>query len=106
RAYLVRLSAIRVYDSRLTRFEQLGEEPQLCFQVGFEAWMIVHVIAAEIGEGGRRKFNPVEAVLIEPMRRRFKGEMRYAFACELRQHGVQRHRIGRRQRSVDSAARL
>ena len=45
-------------------------------------------------------------MLIEPVRRRFERNMRNAFVGERRKRRMQRHRIGRRQRAVDRAARL
>ena len=67
--------------------------------------MIVEMVAAEIGEGAGRDAHAVEAMLVEPVRGGLHREMRHAFAGELVERAVQRHRIGRGERAIDLARR-
>ena len=64
-------------------------------------WMIVEMIARQIGEGGGGDPHAVEPVLIETVRRRLQRQMRDALARQLRA-SMQFDRIGRGQRSVDA----
>src|SRR4029079_2011781 len=98
------LGAICIDDRGLTGLEQLGKKAELRLQISVNAWMIVHVIAAEIGEGRRRELDAVETVLIEAVRGCLEGEMGDAFVYEFRKHGVQRYRVRRSQRAIDGAA--
>ena len=48
--------------------QQFVEQPQLGGKIGFEARMIVEVVARDIGESRRRNAQSIEPILIEPMR--------------------------------------
>ena len=58
--------------------------------------MIVHVVAAEIGEGAGREFHAVEPTLVEAVARRLHGGMGDAGRSQFGKQHVQRHGIGRR----------
>ncbi len=96
---------IGIDHGRRARFEQHLEQPQLGFEIGVEARMIIEMIAGDIGEAAGRDAQTVEPRLIEAMRRGFDGEMRHAFAGKFVDRAVQRDRIGRRQRAVSLTAR-
>ena len=97
---------VRIDDGDAVGRQQLGEQAQLGGQVGLHRGMVVEVIAAEVGEGGRLQPHAVEPELIEAVRRRLEGQVRDAFGRQLGQRPVQRHRIGRRQSAVDAAVGL
>src|SRR6185437_14350573 len=67
--------------------------------------MVVHMVAREIGETARRHAHAVEAILVEPMRRSFESKMADAFTGDLVKLAMQRDRIWRGERAVDSALR-
>ena len=84
---------------------QFAKQPQLGGKVMCDGRMIIHVVARQIGEAGRRNAHAVEPVLVEAVRGRLEGEMRDAVARDLVELPMQRDRIRRRQRSVDGALR-
>ncbi len=61
---------------------------------------MIEMIAREIGEGGQREPNAVEAALIDPERRRLHGEMRDAAPREFVERAMQLDRARRRQRAI------
>ena len=95
---------IDIDDGRAARRDQFLEQPELGSEISLDGRMIVEMIAREICEGGRRNAQTIEPKLIEPMRRRFDRKMRDAFAGERIERAMQRHRIGRRERTVGFAA--
>ncbi len=89
---------------RTARNDQVGEQPQLGGQIGFERRMIVEMIAAEIGERAGRDPHAIEPALVEAVRRGFHRQMRHALARQFVERAMQRHRIGRGERAVDFVA--
>lgn len=77
------------------------EQPELGFKIGFDARVIIQMVAAQIGEARGRDADTVEPVLIEAVRRRLHRQMRNALVGEFRQCLVQPDRIRRGQRAVD-----
>ena len=74
----------KVHDVHLSlnsRLDQFLEQPQLGGQIGFDGWMIIKMIARQIGEGRGRDAQAVEPILIETVRRGFDREMRRLTFC-------------------------
>ena len=67
--------------------------------------MIVEVVAGDVGEAAGGKAKSVEPELIETMRRCFDRQMGDALAGQRVDRAMQIDRIGRRQRTVNFAAR-
>ena len=67
--------------------------------------MIVHMVAAEIGEAAGRQLHAVEAALVKPMAGGFHRGVGDAGIRQFPQQLVQGDRIGRRQRAIVVAAR-
>jgi hypothetical protein len=88
---------------RTTRLDQIREQAQLGGKISLQGRVIIEMITAEIGESTGGNAHAVEAALIEPMRGGFDGEVRHAFAGELIERAVQRHRIRCRERAIDFA---
>ncbi len=65
--------------------------------------MIVHVVAAEIGEAGGGEPDAVEAALVEAVAGGLHRRMGDALAGEPVELGVERDRVGRRQAAVFAA---
>lgn len=85
--------------------QQRIEKPHLGGHIGLDRGMIIHVVPAEIGEGGCRKLDAVEPALVEAVAGGLHRGMRHAFSGKFRQQLMQRHRIGRRQRAIFVARR-
>ena len=60
--------AVSIDDRRGVDRQEFAEEPQFCGKIVLDRRMIVHVVAREIGEGGRCEAHAVEAFLIEAVR--------------------------------------
>ena len=84
--------------------QQRLEEPQLGGVIVLDRRMVVHVVAAEIGEGAGGQPDTVEAALVEPVARRLHGRVLDAGRRQLGQQAVQGDWIGRRQGAVLVAA--
>ena len=67
--------------------------------------VVVHVVAAEIGEGRGSQLHAVQAFLVETMARRLHGSMCNAGRLQFGQKLVQCDRIRGRQRTVIVAPR-
>ena len=91
-------------DGRRAFRQQRLEQPHLGFVIVLDRRVIVHVVAAEIGERAGRKPHAVEPALVEPMARRLHRGVRDAFVGEFREQAMQRDRIGRGQRAIFVAA--
>ena len=91
-------------DGRRTLRQQRLEQPHLGSVIVLDRRMVVHVVAAEIGEGAGGEPHAVEPALVEAVARRFHRGVRDTFVGELPQQPMQRHRIGRRQRAIFVAA--
>ena len=89
---------------RCALFHQRIEQPHLRGHIVLNGRMIIHMIAAEIGETGRCKLHAIEAALVEAVARSLHRRMRYAFGGKLGQKRMQRYRIRRRQRAIILAA--
>ncbi len=76
----VSVRVINVDDGRAAWFDERLEQPQLGGEVGRKVWMIVEMIAGDVGESRDRDAQAVEPVLIEAVRGSFDGKMRDAFA--------------------------
>ena len=59
------LRGVRVEDGGGPGRQQLGEQPALGGVVGGGTAVIVEMVAAEIGEGGSREPQAIDAVLVE-----------------------------------------
>jgi hypothetical protein len=66
--------------------------------------VIIHVVAAEIGEGAGRELHAVEAALVETVAGSLHCAVRHAGIGEFGEQSVQRHRIGGGERAVFVAA--
>src|SRR5919108_4495954 len=86
-----------------TRLDQIREQAQLGGKIGLQGRMIVEMITAKISESAGGNAHAVEAALIESMRGGFDGEVGHAFAGELIEGAVERHRVRCGERAVDFA---
>ena len=91
-------------DRRRALRQQRLEQPQLGLVIVLDRRMIVHVVAAEIGEAAGGEPDAVEPALVEAMARRFHRRMRDAGVGEFREQAMQRDRVGRGQRAIFVAA--
>ena len=82
---------------------EIAEQPHLGAEVVRDGWMIIHVVARQIGETAGGDAHAVEPELIEPVRGRFEGQMRDAVGGNFVELLVKRDRIRRRQRAIDRA---
>src|SRR5581483_11870011 len=103
--HLLRAIVIGGNDRRAAGRNEIAKQPQLGIEIMRDIGMIIHVVAREIGEAGRRDAHAIEAILIESVRGRLEGEMRDAVARDLVELAMQRDWIGRGQRAVDRALR-
>ena len=81
--------------------QEVAEQPELGGEIILDRRVIIHVVAAEIGEGAGGEPHAVEPLLVEPVRGRLHREMSDARLGERLQRSVERHRIRRGQRAVD-----
>ena len=77
-----RLGAVHVDDRGARLRQNLRKQPELGGKVVGDRGVIVHVVAAEIGEAGRRDADAVETSLVEPVARGFERGVRDAFASQ------------------------
>ena len=61
--------AVHVDDRRPARGQDRGEEAELGGEIVRDGRMVVHVVAAEIGEAGGRNAETIEPALVEPVAR-------------------------------------
>ena len=61
--------AVHVDDRGATRREDRGEQAELGGEIVVDRRVVVHVVAAEIGEGGGGEAEAVEPALVEPVAR-------------------------------------
>ncbi len=99
------IGAVGVDHRRRALGQELGEQPHLGGEIVLDHRMVVHVIAAEIGEGRRLQAHAVEAMLVEPVARRLQRGMGDAVEDEVVQRRMQLDRIGRGQAAIDRAMR-
>ena len=92
--------AVRIDYCGLTRLQQSLEQAQLGGQIGDEVWMIVEMVAREVGEGGRAQSHAIQPALIQSVRRGFHRQMRHAVMSKTVERLVQRDGIGRCQRTI------
>ena len=90
--------AVGVENGGSARRHHLREQPQLGAPIGLHGPVVVEMVARKVGEGGGRQLDPVEAVLFEPVARGFERQMLDPARRQIGQIGVQRDRVGRRQR--------
>ena len=88
-----------------TLLHHLAEQPQLGGEVILESGMIIHMVASDVGEAAGRDHHAVEPVLVQPVARRFDGEMLHAITLQLGQQIMNFHRIGRCVRKGEGAVR-
>ena len=101
----VRARMVDINNRTTARRDERLEQPEFSGEIRFEAWMIVEVIARNVGERRRRDAQPVQTILIEPMRRRLDRKMRHPLPRERIERTMQRHGIRRGERAVSFAAR-
>ncbi len=92
-------------DGRRALWQQRVEQAQLGAVILLDRRMIIHVVAAEIGEAAGGKPHAVEPALVEAVARRFHRGVGDAGIGQFRQQPVQFDRIGRGQLAVVVAAR-
>ena len=80
--HFVRLGVVGPHHGRLARRKKLLEQPHLSFEIAFHRLVIVEMVAAEIGEGSRGERHALGAVLVEPVARRFIGDMAHPHALQ------------------------
>ncbi len=79
-----------------------GEQPELRGEIVFDVGVVVHVVAAEIGEPRGLDADAVEPALVEPVARCLERRMGHALARQPVERLVERHRVGRRQVAVSA----
>ena len=83
--------------------DEIAEQPELGIQVMRDVGMIIHVVARQIGEAAGLDAHAVETILVEPVRGGLERQMGDAVARDLVELAMQRDRIRRGQRAVNSA---
>ena len=96
---------VREDDGRRAFRQQRVEQPHLGAMIVLDGRMIIHVVAAEIGETAGRQPHPVEPPLVETVARRLHRGMGDAGLGQFGEQPVQRDRIRRGERAVFVAAR-
>ena len=91
---------VGVQDRDPARRHDLGEQAPLGREIGLRRRVIVQMIAREIGEGGGRDPDAIEAELVEPVGGGLHGQALDAGPGDIRQVAMQRHRIQRGQREI------
>ncbi len=94
--------AVSVDDRRRPIRQKLQEQPELGGQIILDRRMIVHVVARQIGECGGGEPHAVQPLLVETMRGGLDREVGDAVRGQPIEQLMQRDRVRRRQRSVDS----
>ena len=84
--------------------QQRVEQPQLRPEIILDGRMIVHVVAAEIGEGAGGKPHAIQPALVEAVAGGLHRGMGDAGVREFGEQLMQRDRVGRGQRAVLIAA--
>src|SRR5581483_9187763 len=87
------------------RRDQRLEQAELGREIGFDAWVVIEMIARQIGEGARGNAHAVEPMLVETVRGGFECEMGDALGGKLVERAMQIDWIGRGQRAVDRTRR-
>ena len=101
--HLAGIAIVDVDHRRAARRDQVGEQPQLGGEIGFDGRVIIEMVARQIGEGAGGDAHAVEPVLVEAVRGGFQRQMGDALAGKLVERAVQFDRIGRGQRAVGLA---
>src|SRR5215831_3175026 len=91
--HLRRARTVDVDHSHGPWLKQFAEQAQLFIEIGLEAWMVIEVVARNIGEGTRGKPQTIDAALLEPVARCFEREMRNAGFRKLGKDAMQLDRI-------------
>ena len=86
-----------IHDGNAVVGQDVLEQTPLRRQIGFGGAVIIQMIARQIGERRGADLHAVESVLIEPVARRFHGQMGHAFVGQRLQRAMQVDRIGRGQ---------
>ncbi len=92
---------IDIDHRRAATLDQIREQPQLGGEIVRHAWMIIEMIAADIGKAGRHNLHAIEPMLVEAVRGGLDGEMGHALLGQRIELLMQRDRVGRGQGSVD-----
>src|SRR5581483_3530801 len=82
--------------------DEVGKQAKFRGKIMRNVTMVIHVIAREVGEGAGLDAHAIEPELIEPVRGGFERQMRDALARDLVELTLQRDRIGRGQRAIES----
>ena len=89
------LAAIGIDHGRRAFGQQLVEQPELGQKILLGVLVVVEMIVAEVEERARRQPHAIEPPLVKAVAGGFHRQMLDAVLRQLRQHGVQRHRVGR-----------
>jgi hypothetical protein len=103
RDHRLTLRPVGVDDRGAVLGQERREQPELRLEVGLRRAVVVEVVVAEIGEARRRQAYPVEAALLDAVRRGFHRQFGHAVAGEPVEGLVQGDRVGGRQRAVGRA---
>ena len=96
----LRIGTVRVDDGGAAFRQEIAEQLELGLEIVLDRRMIIHVVAAEIGEGRRRQANAVEPMLIEAVARRLERRVGDALASQPVEDPVKLDRIGRGQAAI------
>ena len=99
-----RVIAVHVDDRRPARGEDRGKEPELGGEIVRDGRMVVHMVAAEIGEAGGSEPETVKPALIEPVARRLDRGGGDALPRETRKGGMEGDRVRRGQAAIGAPA--
>ncbi len=91
---------VGVDDRRRALRQEVAEQTQLGGKIILGRRVVIHVVAAEIGEGAGGKPHAVEPLLVEAVRRRLHREMGDARVGERLKRPVEGQRVRRRQRTI------
>ncbi len=95
--------AVHVDDRGAVGGQEIGEQLELGGEIGLHRRVVVHVVAAEIGEAGGADADAVQAVLVEAVARCFQRRVGDPLPGQPVELGVEGHRIGRGQAAVFGA---
>jgi len=80
------------------------EQPELGGEILGDGGMVVHVVAAKVGEAGCRQAQSVEASLVQSVAGGLERSVGHAFAGQPVEHAVEGYRVGRGQAAIGSPA--
>ena len=105
RAHAIGIFVVDVDHRAAARREQRLEQAELGIEIGFQAAVVIEMVAADVGEGAHPHAHTVKAALIQSMRGGFHGDVGDAVGGKAFERAMQLDGIWRGQRPIGGAAR-